>query len=73
MSSFSGAPGRTRTCDARIRNPELYPPELRGHSGWIVKEGFVKKRENSYTNEQLFARGFSLLAAQVVEAVEVVH
>ena len=25
---FNGAPGRTRTCGTRIRNPVLYPPEL---------------------------------------------
>jgi ribosomal protein S18 acetylase RimI-like enzyme len=25
------APGRTRTCDPRIRSPTLYPAELRGH------------------------------------------
>ena len=25
---FGGAPGRTRTCGTRIRNPVLYPPEL---------------------------------------------
>jgi hypothetical protein len=25
----SGAPGRTRTCDLRIRSPALYPTELR--------------------------------------------
>ena len=36
-----GAPGRTRTCDARIRNPELYPPELRGHLGWLIERIFV--------------------------------
>ena|SRR6185437_8743393 len=27
-----GAPGRTRTCDPRLRRPMLYPPELRAHS-----------------------------------------
>src|SRR5947208_10416680 len=27
--SESGAPGRTRTCDPRLRRPVLYPPELR--------------------------------------------
>jgi hypothetical protein len=27
-----GPPGRTRTCDMRIRSPPLYPPELRGVS-----------------------------------------
>ena len=58
-----GTPGRTRTCDARIRNPELYPPELRGHLGWInEKIGLVKIVENSYTNDQLFARSFSFCA-----------
>jgi hypothetical protein len=25
----AGAPGRTRTCDPRLRRPMLYPPELR--------------------------------------------
>ncbi len=25
----AGVPDRTRTCDLRIRNPLLYPPELR--------------------------------------------
>ena len=27
----AGAPGRTRTCDLRIRSPALYPTELRAH------------------------------------------
>ena len=27
-----GAPGRTRTCDHRLRRPVLYPAELRAHS-----------------------------------------
>ena len=27
----SGAPGRTRTCDPRLRRPLLYPAELRAH------------------------------------------
>ena len=27
-------PGRTRTCDLRIRNPPLYPTELRGRRQW---------------------------------------
>jgi hypothetical protein len=26
---YPGAPGRTRTCNHRIRNPMLYPIELR--------------------------------------------
>jgi hypothetical protein len=29
--SQGSAPGRTRTCDQRIRSPTLYPAELRGH------------------------------------------
>src|SRR5262249_220279 len=28
----SGAPGRSRTCDPRIRSPMLYPTELRAHA-----------------------------------------
>jgi hypothetical protein len=27
------APGRTRTCDPRLRRPVLYPTELRAHIG----------------------------------------
>lgn len=27
----NGTPGRIRTCDLRIRNPLLYPTELRAH------------------------------------------
>jgi hypothetical protein len=27
-----GAPGRTRTCDPRLRRPMLYPAELRAHA-----------------------------------------
>jgi hypothetical protein len=27
------APGRTRTCDPRLRRPVLYPTELRAHRG----------------------------------------
>jgi hypothetical protein len=29
---FSGAPGKTRTCDLLIRSQTLYPTELRAHS-----------------------------------------
>ena len=28
----NGAPGRSRTCDHRLRRPVLYPTELRAHS-----------------------------------------
>ena len=30
----SGAPGRIRTCDPRLRRPVLYPTELRAHMRW---------------------------------------
>ena len=30
--SKTGAPGRTRTCDPRLRRPVLYPTELRAHN-----------------------------------------
>src|SRR5687768_11507014 len=30
------APGRTRTCDPRLRRPVLYPTELRAHTGLIM-------------------------------------
>jgi hypothetical protein len=31
--AVTGAPGRTRTCDPRLRRPMLYPPELRARAG----------------------------------------
>jgi hypothetical protein len=31
-SYFAGAPGRTRTCDARFRKPTLYPLS---YGGWV--------------------------------------
>ena len=31
-----GAPGRTRTCDLRIRSPALYPTELRAQQAFII-------------------------------------
>jgi hypothetical protein len=31
QSAATGAPGRTRTCDPRLRRPMLYPAELRAH------------------------------------------
>ena len=35
----ANAPGRTRTCDLRIRSPLLYPAELRAHAiaWWLIK------------------------------------
>ena len=35
-SCMSGAPGRTRTCDRRIRNPMLYPTELQAQASPAV-------------------------------------
>jgi hypothetical protein len=32
----AGAPGRTRTCDLRIRSPALYPTELRAQRTFII-------------------------------------
>src|SRR5690606_36280444 len=32
----AGAPGRTRTCNHRLRRPVLYPVELRAHSRMIA-------------------------------------
>src|SRR3972149_1587894 len=36
----SGAPGRTRTCDPRLRRPVLYPPELRAPSVMVAEADF---------------------------------
>ncbi len=33
---FTGAPGRIRTCDLRIRSPALYPAELRALKSWTA-------------------------------------
>jgi hypothetical protein len=33
LTARFGAPGRTRTCDPRLRRPMLYPAELRAQSG----------------------------------------
>ena len=35
----SGDPGRIRTCGLRIRNPPLYPTELRGRDATIARRG----------------------------------
>jgi hypothetical protein len=35
------APGRTRTCNPRIRSPTLYPFELLGRGGDILIERYV--------------------------------
>ena len=34
MNVPPGAPGRTRTCNPRLRRPMLYPVELRAHCGF---------------------------------------
>lgn len=34
ISGQIGAPGRTRTCDPRLRRPVLYPTELRARTVW---------------------------------------
>ncbi len=33
---MTGVPGRARTCDLRIRNPLLYPTELRAQTVMIT-------------------------------------
>ncbi len=38
-----GAPGRTRTCNLRLRRPLLYPVELQAHR-WIAKQSLICKR-----------------------------
>ena len=35
MTCKKSTPGRIRTCDLRIRSPELYPAELRAHSKYF--------------------------------------
>jgi hypothetical protein len=35
--SRTGAPGRTRTCDPRLRRPVLYPTELRAHVSILAR------------------------------------
>jgi hypothetical protein len=37
----TGAPGRTRTCDPRLRRPMLYPPELRAP---FYKQRLISRR-----------------------------
>jgi hypothetical protein len=38
---MSGAPGRTRICNPRIRSPTLYPFELLGRDGDILIERYI--------------------------------
>ena len=44
-----GAPGRTRTCDPRLRRPMLYPTELRAHIGDCSK-GRERAQRVSHAN-----------------------
>ena len=41
----SGRPGRNRTCNRRIRNPMLYPFELRAQIVYFTIVYFTKDRE----------------------------
>jgi hypothetical protein len=36
IEGFSGAPGKTRTCDLLIRSQTLYPTELRAHTAELI-------------------------------------
>ena len=40
--SIKSAPDRNRTCNPRIRNPMLYPIELRGHL--VIQEVFFSRQ-----------------------------
>src|SRR3954471_949955 len=47
---LSGAPGRNRTCDPRLRRPLLYPAELRAHAyyrGSLASSLFPDERETT--------------------------
>ena len=59
MKPRHGDPGRTRTCDLRIRNPSLYPTELRGrdttnlgHRGPRVESYAATTPEHGYGSRQ---------------------
>ena len=52
------APGRTRTCDQRIRNPLLYPAELRGRCSFNT----LKRGGRLETSPRLLVRPSSALA-----------
>ena len=58
----SGRPGRSRTCNPRIRNPMLYPLELRA----LNKTGFqlpiIGEARGVYIEESGPARRFRLTA-----------
>ena len=48
----AGAPGRTRTCDLRIRSPALYPTELRAHESPSYHPGRLAPSVPSAHNER---------------------
>jgi hypothetical protein len=41
QANGAGAPGRTRTCDLRIRSPALYPTELRAQLELILQQSLA--------------------------------
>ena len=77
INEMVGAPGRTRTCDLRIRSPLLYPAELRAPEARLNRRQDRPKRRVSpaYSpteTERLVAQltaivGISLLADVVGE------
>ena len=44
QAGFVEAPGRTRTCDPRIRNPTLYPAELRRRMDFYLHSVAIMRR-----------------------------
>jgi hypothetical protein len=56
--SFPITPGKIRTCDRRIRNPLLYPAELRGRRSWQERHWNGVPRDQNSTS-----RGTTLPAA----------
>lgn len=54
----AGAPGRTRTCNQRIRSPVLYPIELQAHNVLLV---YPKKRSLKSKNRFLSKKRTNLL------------
>jgi hypothetical protein len=46
LQAKPSAPGRTRTCDLRIRSPLLYPAELQGPAGRSLDRGGPGFRDN---------------------------
>src|SRR5688500_19295160 len=67
MRAKVGAPGRTRTCDLRIRSPALYPTELRAQQAFIISSdsfpSCLPRRRKTVMSVRLFAAGLLLAAA----------